>query len=251
MADGENGVGIEVPATVEPADGARARAMPSLEEMAVMFEKMSPEERKKLVEIGTIFQRDMAAAAGAAAPTSPFTASVREAVAKPEAPKAEPPKQDAPKPSGPDFPGTEPPAGFSSIPESVYLWTAQGSLGLPLWGMLGQGRPAANGSPGRLVFKLFKAAHAFSRSGKKVVVPPGGLVMVTLTDALEPLLGLAQAKDAEGKDLGCAAIWLRATGEIQIEGGRTAPTFDLRWEHSPDDPRAPRFYPRELFAKAS
>jgi hypothetical protein len=141
----------------------------------------------------------------------------------------------------------DPPVGFATIPEAVYLWTAPGSESIPLWGLLARVTKRDGENPGRFVVQLFKSAYAFTRAGKRIIVPPGGIVMGTLTHALEPLVQLAAAKEAKE---GCAAIWLRAKDKMPQDGGETVFAYDLKWETSPDNQTQPRFWPRELLAKS-
>jgi len=130
---------------------------------------------------------------------------------------------------GTTFPSKERPPGFAAVPEAVYLWTAPASEGNPLWGLLVQARKRDAQTPGRLVIQLVQPAYAFNRAGKRIVVPPGGLVMLTITDALEPFIPLAENKEH------CVMLWIRALGEIPIDGGGVVYAYDVCWETLPEN----------------
>lgn len=253
----ENGAAsgaTEVTATVEPGPKG-----PTISDLQAAFDKLSPEEKSKIVQqidslspdekatiaqIGQNLQQRMAAdpTAGRPAVASPLPA-VQAAAAAPAAPTAAAPTP--PTQVGPDLPTNDRPPGFSPVPENIYQWTATASEGRPLWGHLIQGRERTVQSPGRLVFKLLKPAYALTRAGKKVLVPVATLVWVRLTDSLEPILQLTGRKE------GCAAVWMRALAELADEGGCKEYAYDVCWEHEPNAPNTPHFWAREVLGLKS
>jgi hypothetical protein len=225
----ENGVAETQPAAEKPAIVPPNVPMPSAEQIEAALKRLSPEQQAQIMSIG-------ASLGGAAPPAAPAPQTVPEPPT-PTRVVVEPVKA---QPPGPDFPSNEPPPGYVAVPEAVYLWTAPASEGRPLWGLGVNGRKREGTNAGRLVFKLLKPSYAFTRAGKRIVVPAGGFVMMTITDALEPFLQLVN------NEQGCAAFWIRALGEMPVDGGGTVFAYDVRWEQSAENPGQPRLYPREL-----
>ena len=244
----ENGTSKETVSTEQSTSGSFSGfgSMPSPDAIARMLADMTPEQRQQIAELGMAVGQKMNASQRPVIDTTAVV--VQESTATP-API--PTQQTPPTPAvqvqaspSPDFPTADPPPGYVRVPEGVYLWTPSGSGGIPLWGLLAGGRAREGSNPGRLVFKLLKPAYSFTRAGKRVVVPTGGWVMATLTDALEPFLQWTTNKEA------CVAMWLRPIGEIPLDGGGTLAAIDAQFEASPSDRSQPRLYPRDLLKRA-